>query len=578
MEVEISDKYEKKNCDVLSVFKIPIAYLKNNLQLDDKTIVELELNSLNKDDSSNSNNEKKNSSVYGKIFNTHGVLSQQIGGEMAKYYTTDTKYLKNTQKFLQSMPAFVGNSSNSNEECYTKWRSIKEDTSFNNKYGYIGWKGLEFINTQPTVMQIICSNDLLSPLFTCIFPILFAFLPVLLLLPNMSFIECMMVALSATQIGKLIFFGSSMNNTEKLWCVVSIGAFVVAAIQGFLGSKRTIKNLQDIQHKLDAFNRHVNSTIQSIKLTQKLMGEIKNIRVTHGDFCAEMERHLKILHTISADLSTVCLNNADFFSTRMFLGTGNMLSVFYKMYADEEYHNTFLFSFGYNAYMENLREFHQKITQKEVNITTFVSKSNPILKINGAVHPLIPNSKNNNVNLPRVSIISGANASGKTTMLKSIFINTLLSQQYGYGFFKTFKMTPYSMLHCYLNISDTSNDDSLFQAEARQCKDILENIKTNEGKKHLAIFDELFSGTNPNEAEECSTATLKYLAKMANVTAIITTHYINTCDNLDNVSGVSNYYMGNDYKITEGISKKNGGCKVLKELEFPEEILDDLKI
>ena len=70
-------------------------------------------------------------------------------------------------------------------------------------------------------------------------------------------------------------------------------------------------------------------------------------------------------------------------------------------------------------------------------------------------------------------------------------------------------MCPYDTIHCYLNIPDTSGRDSLFQAEARRCKEILESLEDN--KKHFCIFDELFSGTNPNEACASSYGFIKYL-------------------------------------------------------------------
>ena len=34
-------------------------------------------------------------------------------------------------------------------------------------------------------------------------------------------------------------------------------------------------------------------------------------------------------------------------------------------------------------------------------------------------------------------------------------------------------------MHCYINIPDTGGRDSLYQAEARQCKNILETIENN---------------------------------------------------------------------------------------------------
>ena len=54
-----------------------------------------------------------------------------------------------------------------------------------------------------------------------------------------------------------------------------------------------------------------------------------------------------------------------------------------------------------------------------------------------------------------------------------------MSQQIGYGCYSSAKIKCYDNFHSYLNIPDTSGRDSLFQAEARRCKDILETITNN---------------------------------------------------------------------------------------------------
>ena len=87
-------------------------------------------------------------------------------------------------------------------------------------------------------------------------------------------------------------------------------------------------------------------------------------------------------------------------------------------------------------------------------------------------------------------VITGPNASGKTTTLKTTIINILLSQQIGYGCFESLEMMPYDYVHCYLNIPDTSGRDSLFQAEARRCKEILDIIEQNSNERHFCLFDE----------------------------------------------------------------------------------------
>jgi DNA mismatch repair ATPase MutS len=177
-------------------------------------------------------------------------------------------------------------------------------------------------------------------------------------------------------------------------------------------------------------------------------------------------------------------------------------------------------------------------------------------------------------------LITGPNASGKTTFIKTAMLNILFSQQVGCGFYKKCTLpAPYKKLFCYLNIPDTSGRDSLFQAEARRCKLVLDEIA--DGSSMLCIFDELFSGTNPGEASASAYAFLKHLADLPNVTFLLTTHFLDVCTKLN--AQVQNAHMtttktaSNDleyeYKFKMGISRIKGGLKVLKDLNYPPSIL-----
>ena len=198
----------------------------------------------------------------------------------------------------------------------------------------------------------------------------------------------------------------------------------------------------------------------------------------------------------------------------------------------------------------------------------------------------MPNTKSkkdickNDISLNKNIIITGPNASGKTTILKSVLFNILFSQMFGMGFYEKATLNLYNKIHCYLNIPDTSGRDSLFQAEARRCKEIIDSIKNN--KKHFCIFDELFSGTNPIEANASSIGFIKYLQTFPNTNFILTTHLHSICNTLENqIKNCSMETNNKDdlsleftYKIKNGISNTLGGLKVLYELNFPKYVIE----
>ena len=184
-------------------------------------------------------------------------------------------------------------------------------------------------------------------------------------------------------------------------------------------------------------------------------------------------------------------------------------------------------------------------------------------------------------------IVTGPNASGKTTILKTTLINIIVSQQFGCGFYKSGNLIPYDNIHCYLNIPDTSGRDSLFQAEARRCKDILDAIEDSDDT-HFCVFDELYSGTNPEEAETSAISFMKYLSnkKNNNVSCMLTTHFTNICNHLSSNKNIQNCQMETlvesdnkniqyKYKLINGISNVKGGMTILKNMEYPDEIINN---
>ena len=98
------------------------------------------------------------------------------------------------------------------------------------------------------------------------------------------------------------------------------------------------------------------------------------------------------------------------------------------------------------------------------------------------------------------------------------------------------------------------------------------------------FFDELYSGTNPNDAIKSAYSYLKYLNNNNNVKYILTTHYNKLCKKLNNDTNSKNYHMQiisknnklvYKYKLKDGINKVKGCLDILQTLNYPKEILNN---
>ena len=117
--------------------------------------------------------------------------------------------------------------------------------------------------------------------------------------------------------------------------------------------------------------------------------------------------------------------------------------------------------------------------------------------------------------------------------------------------------------------------------------EILRCIMDNPSKRHFCIFDELYSGTNPYEAVAAAYGYIDYISKNPKVDLILTTHYIELCEILEkqNNNVIKNLHMSvcsqtGDYlyKIADGISTIKGGLKVLRDLDYPTEIVESARL
>ena len=79
---------------------------------------------------------------------------------------------------------------------------------------------------------------------------------------------------------------------------------------------------------------------------------------------------------------------------------------------------------------------------------------------------------------------------------------------------------------------------------------------------------------------------MNYIVKHDNVTCLLTTHYVKLCKKLAKNKKIKNYNMKSEkkndnfeytYSLEEGISSVKGGLKVLKDMNYPQEILDNTK-
>jgi len=154
----------------------------------------------------------------------------------------------------------------------------------------------------------------------------------------------------------------------------------------------------------------------------------------------------------------------------------------------------------------------------------FPSFDNSVFSIEGLYHPLLKNPVPNDITASRnVILLTGPNMSGKSTFLKAISLCVYLGHQ-GLAVPATKAVIPFfDNISAAINLTDSIvSGYSHFMTEIITLKNVVEEAL--QGAKCFAVFDELFRGTNIEDALEISTATIKGLTKFTNSYFFISTH------------------------------------------------------
>jgi DNA mismatch repair protein MutS len=154
----------------------------------------------------------------------------------------------------------------------------------------------------------------------------------------------------------------------------------------------------------------------------------------------------------------------------------------------------------------------------------FPSFEDTSFAIEGLYHPLIKNPvRNDLIASKNVILITGPNMSGKSTLLKAVSLCVYLGHK-GLAVPASKATIPFfTTISVAINLTDSIvSGYSHFMSEIITLKNVLTEAAS--GTKCFAVFDELFRGTNIEDALEISTATIKGLVKFRNSLFLISTH------------------------------------------------------
>lgn len=422
--------------------------------------------------------------------------------------------------------------------------------------------------TANNVYKIMCSPivGILTPILYIIVPYMIIIYKLKIKIPFKTYIKIMLSTLMSGDI-----FVDKGNSSYKIFKGLSYVFSIIFYFQGIFNSFEISKTLYKVSkhivekvNNIVSFLKHANEVIKVF-----WNNNIKEAFLT-SDIFVDTAVEDKYISSLEIMPFSIRSNFGKQLHTYITFDKNIIKSILAKIYIIES--------------LSSIIDFKNTMN---ISYVKYIKSSKPLIKLQNSFHPSISLDKvvKNDIHLEtNNAILTGPNAGGKSTFVKSLIINALLSQTIGICIAEHGEITPFYIINSQINIPDCKGYESLFEAEMYRCKEKLDLIKTCDNDKFaLYIMDEIFNSTNPVEGIAGAYAIAKKISDYDNCLLLFTTHYV-YLTKLKKTGKFINYKMNilkkdgkieYPYKLVPGVSKQYIALDLLAKNGFDDDIIKE---
>nr|WP_243165957.1 hypothetical protein [Anaerofilum hominis] len=201
------------------------------------------------------------------------------------------------------------------------------------------------------------------------------------------------------------------------------------------------------------------------------------------------------------------------------------------------------------------------------------------------LHPLLTEEENgvpNDLDLAANWLLTGSNASGKSTFIKAVAINNILAQSIGTCTAEQYELKRAPVVTSMAVRDDLAAGESYFVAEIRSMRRLVELLES--GTSFYCFVDEVLKGTNTTERIASSCAVLRYLCAPGCL-CIAATHDLELTqllageyENHHFSEQVSRQGVCFDYRLKDGPCRTRNAIRLLEQYQFPAAIVAEAQV
>ena len=552
------------------------------------------------------NDNNDDNTVFSRLDKTKSLFGRNYLIQMLKFPIRDIEILnrrqcivksiiqnKDLRNILSAKLKYFGGIEN---ELMWFWKSMEDGSSMDHlvyyEFPYFSFLN-NFLNKNDLILLITnWYKMIVTPISTICSPIYSVLIPLVMMklskkkIPTDVFFNILKTNIFTSDRFERMF-GNNMYS--KAAGLLSAGVWIVLYFQS---ANSSIQSAKSTYKYIDTIHTKVN-------MLSKLLDNVQIIDAHLEDSCQESYKELESVVDISHmrdDLNRLKSLFRNKVCTDKPSLTGNKGAILTAYHNFTDHKDRLLKLIKYIGKLDALNSIarlfiNHHSSDNKYCFVKYKKADSPHVKIKDCWHPYlvdspILNSVDMGGDINRSALITGPNAAGKSTFIKTLIMNIYLSQTIGIVAASGMVITPFALIDTYLHIPDCKGRDSLFEAEMLRSKKYIYTIK-NMKKREFAfvVMDEMFSSTNYVEGYAAAYAILNKISSYNNSLSLVTTHYGKLAKLEKATDGrIKNYnfYINRDadnnivypYKIRRGVSNQYIALELLKLNDFDEDIID----
>ena len=393
------------------------------------------------------------------------------------------------------------------------------------------------------------------------------------------------------------FAASMFVNDNASLGVISLVAGIACAFDAYnmqhhLRAKNifdvaTQTKLMHVVHLLDGL-REISRTIKRYPLLAEAMPALRTIEQTIAGIAQSSHDAKKLLDLLGTSTFRGSASQLSY--------NGRVIAAYQLMIEQRDQFVVLMHALGEIDAQMSVARLYKEFADERVHFcfpTYNTADAKPSLTLQQAWNPVLSRTKAvaNNAQLggdaTRNIIITGPNAGGKSTYMKSVVLCAICAQSIGIAPAQQMTFTPFGKIRTYLNITDDlAAGHSHFKAGVIRARELLETVQAlKDGELCLTVVDEVFNGTTFTEGQAAAYSFLKLIGSFGANVMITSTHFPAICDMAESMGSFTNFRvtvnskpgekLSYPYTIEQGVSPQVITLQILEEEGFGPEFLAD---